>query len=257
MCKQPGIFVCTHNVATVISNDSETPCLNLHVTDFAGVTRFLVSTRNDITCVYKVFPTGPFSKALNCLYLCLSYSHTLFVPMKKLCFILLAFIVTAQAFAQAKHTVTKSAVTYQIKNMGIGTNGKFKTMQASIAFDKDNLAASNIEATVEVNSIDSDNAMRDNHLKAEDYFDADKYPKISMKSTAFKKKAGNNYVGIFNVTIKGKTKPVEVPFTYTESTNVALFKGSFKINRKDFGVGGNSMVLADDATIELVVETSK
>ena len=178
--------------------------------------------------------------------------------MKKLHFIIIiVFIAATQTFAQVKHAVTKSSVTYEIKNMGITTSGKFKTMQAEIAFDKDNLAVSSVEATVDVNSIDSDNAMRDNHLKAEDYFDAAKYPKIIMKSTAFKKKAGNNYVGIFNVTIKGKTKPVEVPFTYTESTNVALFKGSFKINRKDFVVGGNSMVLADDATIELVVETSK
>jgi len=177
--------------------------------------------------------------------------------MKKITLFLTALIITAQAFAQVKHAVTKSAVTYEIKNMGINTSGKFKTLEANIAFDANNLAASTIEAMIEVNSIDSDNAMRDNHLKAEDYFDAEKYPKIIMKSTAFKKKAGNNYAGIFNVTIKGKTKAVEVPFTYTESANVALFKGSFKINRKDFGVGGNSMVLADDATINLVVETSK
>jgi len=178
-------------------------------------------------------------------------------PMKKLFFLITAFLITTQTFAQVKHAVTKAAVAYEIKNMGINTSGKFKTLDATIAFDQNNLAASSIEAAVDVNSIDSDNAMRDNHLKAEDYFDAAKYPKITMKSTSFKKKAGNNYVGIFNVTIKGKTKAVEVPFTYTESANVALFKGSFKINRKDFGVGGNSMVLADDATIELVVETSK
>jgi polyisoprenoid-binding protein YceI len=181
----------------------------------------------------------------------------LFYPMKKLCFIIIVLITNAQSFAQVKHAVTKSAVTYEIKNMGINTSGKFKTLETNITFDPNNLAASNIEAAIDVNSIDSDNAMRDNHLKAEDYFDTAKYPKINMKSTAFKKKAGNNYVGIFNVTIKGKTKPVEVPFTYTESSNVALFKGSFKINRKEFGVGGNSMVLADDATINLVVETSK
>jgi polyisoprenoid-binding protein YceI len=177
--------------------------------------------------------------------------------MKKLSVLIIAFFVTAHAFAQVKHAVTKSAVSYEIKNMGIATSGKFKTMEATIAFDPKNLPASSVEAAVDVNSIDSDNAMRDNHLKAEDYFDAAKYPKILMKSTGFKQKGGNNFTGIFNVTIKGKTKPIEVPFTYTESANVALFKGSFKINRKDFGVGGNSMVLADDATINIVVETSK
>ena len=177
--------------------------------------------------------------------------------MKKLSLLIIALIITIPTFAQVKHAVTKSAVTYEIKNMGINTSGKFKTLETNIAFDPKNLPASSIEAAVDVNSIDSDNAMRDNHLKAEDYFDAAKYPKITMKSTGFKQRGGNNYTGIFNVTIKGKTKPVEVPFTYTESTNVALFKGSFKINRKDFGVGGNSMVLADDAIIEIMVEISK
>jgi polyisoprenoid-binding protein YceI len=177
--------------------------------------------------------------------------------MKKISLLLTALVLALQAFAQVKHAVTKATVTYEIKNMGINTNGKFNSLQADIAFDKANLAASSILATVDVSSIDSDNTMRDNHLKADDYFDAAQYPKITMKSTSFKQKSGNNFVGIFNMTIKGKTKAIDVPFTYTESANVALFKGRFKINRKDFGVGGNSMVLADEATINLVVETSK
>jgi len=62
---------------------------------------------------------------------------------------------------------------------------------------------------------------------------------------------------LFNIVIKGKTKAIEVPFTYTDSANMALFKGSFKINRQDFGVGGKSMVLADDVNVTLAVETSK
>jgi polyisoprenoid-binding protein YceI len=177
--------------------------------------------------------------------------------MKIISLTLTAFVITLHAFAQVKHAVTKAAISYEIKNMGVQTNGKFNALQADIVFDKANLQASSIQATVDVNSIDSDNSIRDKHLKADDYFDAAQYPKITMKSTALKQKSGNNFVGIFNMTIKGKTKAIDVPFTYTESANVALFKGSFKINRKDFGVGGNSMVLADEATINLVVETSK
>jgi polyisoprenoid-binding protein YceI len=175
--------------------------------------------------------------------------------MQKYWFILL-FIGTV-SFAQTRHTVIKSAVTYQIKNLGINTSGKLGGLTANIAFDKASLATSSIEASVDVTTIDSDNAMRDNHLKAEDYFDAEHHPKILMKSVSFKPKGGNNFTGLFNITIKGKTKPVEVPFTYTESPGAALFKGSFKINRHDFGVGGKSMVLADEAVVELTVETSK
>jgi polyisoprenoid-binding protein YceI len=177
--------------------------------------------------------------------------------MKKKYFLLLLILFSTVAFAQIKHAVIKASVTYEIKNMGIRTSGRFNILQADINFDKANLTASSIEANVDVNSIDSDNAMRDNHLKAEDYFDAAHYPKITMKSTSFRQKNGNNFVGIFNITIKGKTKAVEVPFTYTESTNIALFKSSFKINRHDFGIGGKSMVLADEAIIDLSVETNR
>ncbi|WP_158828872.1 YceI family protein [Mucilaginibacter lacusdianchii] len=177
--------------------------------------------------------------------------------MKKGFFLFIAFIIGFNAFAQIKQTVNKSSVTYEIKNMGIKTDGKFGGLQANIRFDKAKLDSSSIDASIDVTTIDSDNAMRDNHLKAEDYFDVAKYPRITMKSTSFKHKGGNNFVGIFNITIKGKTKAVEVPFTYTESGSIGLFKGSFKINRRDYGVGGNSMVLADEATILLSVETNK
>ncbi|MBS7566207.1 YceI family protein [Mucilaginibacter sp. Bleaf8] len=177
--------------------------------------------------------------------------------MKRVFFLIIALVITLNTFAQSKQTVVKSSVTYEIKNMGIKTDGKLGGLQANILFDKAKLDSSSIEASIDVTTIDSDNAMRDNHLKAEDYFDVARYPHITMRSTSFKHKSGNNYIGLFNITIKGKTKAVEVPFTYTDSATTGLFKGSFKINRRDFGVGGNSMVLADDATILISVETSK
>ncbi|QJD95352.1 YceI family protein [Mucilaginibacter robiniae] len=177
--------------------------------------------------------------------------------MKKLFFAAITLLISLGTLAQNKQAVTKSSITYEIKNMGINTSGKFNGLEANINFDKANLPASSIEATVDVNTLDSDNSMRDNHLKAEDYFDVAHYPKITMKSTSFKYKGGNNYVGLFNVTIKSKTKAVEVPFTYIETANMGLFKGSFKINRADFGIGGKSMVLANEATIVLNVDVSK
>jgi polyisoprenoid-binding protein YceI len=141
--------------------------------------------------------------------------------------------------------------------MGIKTTGKFGDVVADIYFDKAKLGTCKIDASIDVSTVNSENEMRDNHLKAEDYFDVAKHPKIVMVSKAFTSKGGSNYMGFFDVTIKGKTKPVEVPFTYTESPTTGLFKGSFKINRKEFGIGGNSMVLGDEATIDLLVETTK
>ncbi|MGI4749048.1 MAG: YceI family protein [Janthinobacterium lividum] len=161
------------------------------------------------------------------------------------------------AAAQTGQKVTSSAVTFRIKNMGIGTEGKFGGFKATISFDQNNLDKSSIEASVDTRTLDSDNSMRDNHLKKEEYFDVEKYPEITLKSVSFTHQKNENYLGQFDVTIKDKTKRVKVPFTYTESGSSNSFKGSFTISRSDFGIGGKSMVLADDALVSVAVETTK
>jgi polyisoprenoid-binding protein YceI len=177
--------------------------------------------------------------------------------MKKLPLLMMALVLTHIAIAQVKHTVTKANISFQVKNMGINTGGVVETIHADINFNKDKPETSTIEATADAASINTDNEMRDNHLKKEEYFDVAKYPKITMKSTAIKHKSGNNYLATFNVTIKDKTKTVDVPFTYTANGASATFKGSFKIKRTDFGIGNSSMVLADEVTITLEVQTTQ
>jgi len=78
-----------------------------------------------------------------------------------------------------------------------------------------------------------------------------------MKSVSIKHNSGSNYTGIFNLTIKDKTNQVQVPFTYAENSNDGEFKGTLKIKRTDYGVGGRSMVMANDVTISIDVITSK
>ncbi len=176
--------------------------------------------------------------------------------MKKLTLITFILFATTFAFAQSKHAVTKATLTYQIKNMGFTTSGFFSGFSGDIKFDKAHLPASSIEASVETKTINSDDDARDEHLRKPDFFDAAKYPKMTIKSTAIKAKGGNNYTGDFELTIKGKTKAIQIPFTYTQTGNNGVFKGSFKINRLDYGVGESSMTLADDVTISVTIETT-
>ena len=177
--------------------------------------------------------------------------------MKKIYIAAVLVFLVINSFAQVKTTVTKSAITFKIKNMGINCNGVFNGLQADVQFKPIDLTGSSITASVETATVNTDNEMRDNHLKSADYFDIATYPKITLKSVSFKHKSGDNYTGSFNVTIKDKTKLIEVPFTYTETGNTAVLNGSFKVNRRDFGVGGNSMVLADEATVTVNTEISK
>lgn len=176
--------------------------------------------------------------------------------MKKTLLIILLAATSTFGFAQTKQTVTKASVTYQIKNMGFATSGKFGGLEATILFDKAHLTTSSIEASVAVKTVDSQDDMRDEHLRKEDFFDADHYPKITLKSISFKQKSGNNFSGEFDLTIKGKAKRVTIPFSYIVKGNAGVFAGSFKINRLDFGVGDTSVVLSNEVTIFLNVETA-
>ncbi len=178
--------------------------------------------------------------------------------MKKIVAFLSLLIFANCVIAQGNHTVTKSTITFQIKNLGINTGGTFSGLQASIQFDPANLGTSKIDATLDATSVNTDNDMRDDHLKSDSYFDVTKYPKITLKSVSFKHKSGNNYVGQFNVTIKDKTQLLDLPFTYTKTDNMASFKGTLKLQRTDFGIGGKSMVMSNDVavSIEVLAKTS-
>ena len=170
--------------------------------------------------------------------------------------VLLLLLITATTFAQVK-PVAKAIIQFQIKNLGINTGGTISGLQANVQLNPAQPATSVIEATVDVNTINTDNEKRDEHLRSENYFNVAKYPKISIKSVAITKKSGDRYVGKFNLTIKDKTKQFDIPFTYTENGSVANLTGTFKLNRLDFGVGGSSLVLGNDVTVTITAEVSK
>jgi polyisoprenoid-binding protein YceI len=176
--------------------------------------------------------------------------------MKKYLFFIL-LLLTTFAVAQTKHTLTKSTVTFQIKNLGVNTRGSIGGVKADIRFDPVHLDASTISATADVNTINTDNDSRDEHLKSDSYFDVAKYPKITIKSVSLKHRNGNNYTGTFDLTLKNQTNPIQIPFSYVETGNNASFKGSFQIKRTDYGVGGKSLVMSNDVTVTVSVETTK
>ena len=176
--------------------------------------------------------------------------------MKKIILPLLVIMITLAGFTPIKSAVSRSAITFKTKNMGIGVDGAIGGLQADVQFNPADLASSKIEASIDANTISTDNSSRDDHLKGEDFFDVPHYPKITVKSVSFKHKSGNNYTGQFNLTIKDKTKLIDIPFTFTKKGSATTFKGSFKLNRLDFGVGDSSLILADEVTVNIGAEVS-
>ncbi len=136
-------------------------------------------------------------------------------------------------------------------------DGSFKAFDASVTASKDDLSDAVFEVSADVTTINTDNDNRDGDLKSDKYFDAAKFPKLSYKSTSFKKVEGNKYKLTGDLTIKGITKPVEFdvvmngPVENPKSKKKIIglkVTGSFK--RTDFGIGGpGGAMLSEDVLL--------
>ena len=95
-------------------------------------------------------------------------------------------------------------------------------------------------------------------LKKEEYFDVIKFPNLSFISTKITVgSASGTYIMVGKMTIKGISKEITFPFTAHAQGDGYQFSGSFPLNRRDFGVGGKSMILSDNLTVLLVVLAEK
>jgi polyisoprenoid-binding protein YceI len=151
-----------------------------------------------------------------------------------------------------------SKVRFVIKNFGINTGGTFDGLAGTITFDPSNLGGASFNVSVDAKSVDTDVEARDNHLRKAEYFDVEKYPKLSFKSTKITTTNKDGYLYMFGViTIKNISKEISFPFKQTNKDGGILFEGEFKLNRLDFGVGGKSFSMADELNVELSVFAKK
>ena len=151
-----------------------------------------------------------------------------------------------------------SKVRFVIKNFGINTGGTFEGLSGTITFDPANLAGASFNVSVDAKTIDTDVEARDNHLRKEEYFDVEKYPKVSFKSTKITTTNKDGFLFMFGViTIKNISKEISFPFKQTSKDGGILFDGEFKLNRLDFGVGGKSFSMSDELNVELSIFAKK
>ena len=172
--------------------------------------------------------------------------------MKTISIIFLFVSLSTATFAQNWKPVT-AGVSFKLKMLGSTVEGKFKGFSGTLKFDPNNLVASSLNASVDATTIDTDNNLRNKHLKEkEDYFNVAKYPTLKMKTTKIEKD-GNNFMGYFDLTIKETTKSVKIPFTFKQEGNNATFQGSAVINRRDWSVGGGTWGMSDNVTFTIAV----
>jgi polyisoprenoid-binding protein YceI len=142
---------------------------------------------------------------------------------------------------------THSEIGFKVKHMMFtNVSGKFGAYDATIATEDDNFENASIEFSADINSIDTNNADRDNHLKSADFFDADNHPKLTFKASSFTKIDGHNFELIGDLSIKGITKSVKFPVEFSGlmqdpwGNTKAGLNIYGKINRKDWGLNWNS-----------------
>lgn len=157
---------------------------------------------------------------------------------------------------------------FRVTHMGLAeVPGSFKDFKGTVSYDAKNVKNSTVEFTAMMKSVDTRVNGRDNHLRSKDFFEVEKYPEMTFKSTRVKKK-GKNKVRVYgNLTMKGVTKEVMIPVKLygpikDQRGNMKMgVRGKTAINRRDFGVNygrnlpNGTQMISDLVTIDIQLET--
>ena len=161
-----------------------------------------------------------------------------------------------------------SVIAFKVKHNGlIEIPGFFRDITGAVVYDAKDPSKSSVTFTAKATSIDTGVPNRDTHLRSADFFEVEKYPEVTFKSTKVEKK-GNGWAVTGDLTMKGVTKSVTIPFNLTgflpggqRSGPRMGVTGAATINRRDFGVnwgnnipGTSTPVVADNVDIVLQIE---
>ncbi|NUT36564.1 MAG: YceI family protein [Hamadaea sp.] len=147
--------------------------------------------------------------------------------------------------------------------------GAFNEFEGTGQLDGENPANSKVEVTIQAKSIDTRNEQRDGHLRSNDFFDMENYPEITFVSTEARQTGDTDFELTGDLTIKGVTKPVTVPFTFEGAATDPFgnqrvgFEGQVTINRKDWGVNWNAaletggVLVSEKVTLEFELSAIK
>ena len=189
--------------------------------------------------------------------------------MKKSLILTTLSLLTVPAFGAAYQVDPgHTKVGFEVPHLVISTvEGRFNKFTGQVELDEKKFENSKFGMQVEVASVDTGVAKRDDHLRADDFFAAKKYPEMKFESTEVKGKP-ESFQLTGNLTIRGVTKKVTFDAKHLGNVNDgfgndrAAFQAKTKINRKDFGLSFASMmekgpVVGDEVTIDLRVEATK
>lgn len=173
---------------------------------------------------------------------------------------------------QTKWTVDKAhtEVEFKARHLVISTvSGQFKEFDGVVHTHGEGLEGAEVDFTIQAASIDTNNTDRDNHLRSDDFFNAEKFPEIKFCNGTLDQKEDDKYLLKGELTIRDITRPVELEVVYGGSVTdpygneKAGFEVKGKINRKDYNLSWNAVteagnvVVGDTIRIQVNVQFTK
>ena len=171
--------------------------------------------------------------------------------------------------------VPHTGIELSVNHFFTPVSGKFDDYQIDLTFDRENPANSSVEVRIDVQSVNTGNERRDNHLLSGDFFEAEKYPHITFRSEEVRAQGENELIARGPLTIKDRTHQVELPIRILGIKDipaemremlggveqVASFHTELEIDRSDYGVGVGSwaaaLVVGHEVGIEIAVEANR
>lgn len=175
-------------------------------------------------------------------------------------------VLSVQAGDTYKVDPAHSNVSFKIRHLVSNVTGHFRDFSGTMAIDRSNLSNSSVEFNIKTTSIDTANERRDKHLRSADFFDVEKFPEITFKSTGITKAEGETYNVKGKFTMHGVTKEITVPVevmgfvSHERFGDRAGFAAILSLDRNDYGIGWNmpmgadSVVLGEEVQIEINIE---
>lgn len=172
--------------------------------------------------------------------------------MRFLAFLAPLFFVTPGFAGEWELDPVHSSVGFSVRHMMVATvHGQFDNVSAVVNINEENLSKSTVEVTIDTNSINTRIAKRDAHLKSPDFFDVEKFPTMTFKSTKIEKAFGGKFKVVGDLTMHGVTHPVTLhvssltaPVKNPMGKMVRGVSATGELNRKEWGLGWNKVLEA-------------
>lgn len=194
---------------------------------------------------------------------------------RRFAFVLGALLSASPTFAQDVWSFDKAhtEVSFQVRHFVSKVRGRFTDFTGSITTNHEKPEASSVEFKIMATSVDTANESRDKHLRSADFFDVEKFPEITFKSSKVVPAGKDKFDVTGTLTMHGVSKEVTLPVSYLGSVKTksrdgkegakAGFETGVTLNRKDFGIVWNQLldaggtVLGDDVLVTINVEANR